>query len=141
MIVLREALPGEADGLAGEASRDDVDGFELARVEGRDVAIAFYLRPMLREHALAPLVVLHLPAHPHARLLEAEVDAADAGEERAYGQGHAKSNPARAVLEIVDAYGLMSSVFRLSALLPATRHPAFLKQVPGFVERIRESHT
>jgi len=66
---LGESLPREADGLAGEASADEVDGFEVIRIDLLDIAIAGNVGPMLGEHLPAVRLVLHLPAHGHSGTL------------------------------------------------------------------------
>ena len=56
---------------------------EFVSVEFGDVAITFYLGPMFFQYAPAERIDLDLPAAGHAGALEAEIEAADAGEERA----------------------------------------------------------
>jgi hypothetical protein len=89
LVILSTSFPGEADGLAGEPSTDDVDGFELTRVHLLDVPVARNVRPVLRQHPLAVGVMLYLPSDFHAGTLQTEVEATDAGEQRADRQLHA----------------------------------------------------
>jgi len=69
-VRLRLLEPGVTDGLAGESSGDDVDGFELGTVYLLDVPVAGNVGPMLGQHALAVRVVLDLPAGDHAGPLQ-----------------------------------------------------------------------
>lgn len=78
VIVLSEPLAGETDGLAGETSSDNVNWFKLSSGKLTDVSIARHVRPVLRQHAAAPVVNLDLPAHLHSGTLATEVDPADA---------------------------------------------------------------
>jgi hypothetical protein len=76
------AFAGKADVLAGESAAHDVDGGKISSCA--DVVMAVCLGPVPREHAPAEFIDLDLPngAGPeHA--LEGELEAADAGEERA----------------------------------------------------------
>lgn len=93
-IVGAVAGAGEGEGLAGVAAADEIDvqgsGDPVAVVASivlpvdlRDVAEVRDRRPMLGEDAAGVRVDLGLPHDGHPGALEAEVQAADAGEERA----------------------------------------------------------
>lgn len=79
LIVLGGALPGEADGLAGEAGGDDVDALG-AGVDVPDVAVAVDVGPVPAEDPAAELVTLAEPSGSHPGPFEAEVDPADPAE-------------------------------------------------------------
>jgi hypothetical protein len=76
---------GKAERLAGVAAADEVDGFNVAPVDLRDVSEVRDVRPVLRQHPGRVRVDLGLPADGHPGPLEAEVETADAGEQRADG--------------------------------------------------------
>jgi len=82
-IRLREFLPGVGDGLAGESTANKVRGWPVSPPfgAGSDVVMAWHLRPVLLKDAAAPGVDLYLAGDGHAGALEAEVEAADAGEQ------------------------------------------------------------
>jgi hypothetical protein len=74
-----------ADVLAGEAAADEIDGNSVSSksigCEGADVVIDRHSWPVLRQHGAAEPVDLAEGDRAHAGLLEAEREAADAGEE------------------------------------------------------------
>jgi hypothetical protein len=82
-IASASALPSgrPREGLAGEPAAEDVDGLEVVGACGADVVMSVYVRPVLREHRPCPWVNLDLPADGVAGALEAQIEAADAGEE------------------------------------------------------------
>ena len=82
VILLGELASRLADGLAGEPATDEVDTRNLLPVDLRHVAEVRHVGPVLREHAAAVRVHLGLPRHGHAGTLEAQVQAADAAEQR-----------------------------------------------------------
>ncbi len=85
LAVEASAFPGDREILAREPAGDEVDGFEVVGADGSDVAVAADVRPVVLQNSSCELVDLNLPPHFHPRPLEAEVDAADAGEERSEG--------------------------------------------------------
>jgi hypothetical protein len=58
-------LSGNGEVLAGKSSTYDIDWFEFFSGELLDVAIAFHVRPMLRQNPLAERIDLNLPAALH----------------------------------------------------------------------------
>jgi hypothetical protein len=82
-VVLASLPAGVADGLAGEASSDDIDGGELATAERGDVGVSLDLGPVFREDLAALGVVLDLPGDTHPGELKPSIEAADSREERA----------------------------------------------------------
>jgi hypothetical protein len=70
-----------AEILAGESAADEIDGFQFVSAESGDIVIAFNLGPMFREYPPAERIYLHLPSAFHPGAFQAEVQAADAGEE------------------------------------------------------------
>ena len=70
------------DILARPASAPDFSFRDCRRVEGRDVAMQGYLRPVAAEHHLAVGVDLALEHDAIPGALEAEIEAADSREER-----------------------------------------------------------
>jgi hypothetical protein len=79
-VILALSSAGDTDGLTGEASTDEVNGLEVRSAFGFDVAIAFYVGPVLCEHLTAKFVYLNLPAAFHPGAFQSEIEAADAGE-------------------------------------------------------------
>jgi hypothetical protein len=88
-VVLASLLAGVADGLAGEASSDDIDTRELATGERGDVGVSLDVGPMFREDLVALRVILDLPGDAHSCELKPSIEAADSGEERANTQHRA----------------------------------------------------
>jgi len=66
---LGESFSREADGLAGKPPTDEVNGFEVIRIDLLDVAIAGHIGPVFGKHFLGVRLVLYLPAHGHAGAL------------------------------------------------------------------------
>lgn len=65
--------------LTRESAADEINGSKLSCPDGADVAIAFNLRPVSREHAPAERVNLDLPSNwAEAGPLQAEFEPADA---------------------------------------------------------------
>jgi hypothetical protein len=73
------------DVLTGEASTEDVNGRDLRRRDGADVSVLGDVRPVLREDFDRVFVTFHLPADAHSCALQAQLEAANAAEERANG--------------------------------------------------------
>jgi hypothetical protein len=67
--LLREPLPGETDGLAGEASRNNVNWLKFITPQISNVAVPLRVGPVLRKNTPAVVVDLHLPTNRHARSL------------------------------------------------------------------------
>ena len=81
-VSLRETLPGDGDGLARESAANKVNGsVSPPSGAGSHVVMPGHLRPVLRQHTPAPRINLHLADDGHPGALEAEVEAADAGEQ------------------------------------------------------------
>lgn len=72
-------LPGDRDGLAGEAADDEVDGRGPFRIEGRNISMARNVGPVPRENPATKRIALDLPAAAPAGALEPEVEAANPG--------------------------------------------------------------
>jgi hypothetical protein len=85
-IGLRQAATRLADRLAGEAAGDHVNGRSVCSQPpvdaGSDIVMTWHLRPMFREYPAAERVDLDLADHGHAGPLKAQVQAADASEQR-----------------------------------------------------------
>jgi hypothetical protein len=78
------SLARGADVLAGESSADEIDGFEISSTNAADIIEPLRLGPVLRENREAQLVLLDLPDRlANARHLQAQLEPADAAEERA----------------------------------------------------------
>ena len=86
MIQLDETPPGVADRLAGESSANKVGSLNVAPVDFGDIPQVGDVRPVFLQHLGCVGIDLGLPDDPHAGPLQAEVETADAGEERADGQ-------------------------------------------------------
>jgi hypothetical protein len=84
-VLLRFPFAREADGLAGEAAGDEIDGLR-GLDEGPDIAISRNVWPVACKHLDAPRVVLDLPGDSHPGSFEAKINAADAAKERANRQ-------------------------------------------------------
>jgi hypothetical protein len=87
LTVETRAFPCDRDVLAGEAARDEVDWFEVVLTDLSNVSVARHVGPMSGQNASCEVVDLNLPPRFPTRALEPEVNAADAGEERAE-RGH-----------------------------------------------------
>jgi hypothetical protein len=88
------ALPRVTNVLAREAAGDEVGDFGQALTgNSPHVFKPWHVRPMLRQHAPAKRVNLHLSHAPHPGTLQAKVDAADAGEQAK--KRHAFTNASR----------------------------------------------
>jgi hypothetical protein len=74
-------MAGAAERLAGKTSGDEVGSGQLIRMQLLDVAPARHLRPVPGEHPLAVRVDLDLADARPPCAFEAEVEAADAGEQ------------------------------------------------------------
>jgi hypothetical protein len=85
---LRFLLACGADGLAGEASDEEIDSLDGSPVNGGDVSISGNIGPVVPEDVLAEGVPLHLPATVPTCSLKAEVDASDPGKEGAERVAH-----------------------------------------------------
>jgi hypothetical protein len=79
-VFLRETLAGEGDGLAGEASADEVDSL-CDCVDVVDVFVQLHVGPVMSEDGATVGVDLALPSHLHPRTLESEVESTDPTEE------------------------------------------------------------
>jgi len=77
------SLAGDGEVLAGEASADEVDGGEVVGAGVSDVPEPLGVGEVLGKDGAAVGVLLDLPGDAHPCSLEAEVEAADACEERA----------------------------------------------------------
>jgi hypothetical protein len=80
--------PSHREGLAGVSAADEINLVNAAPIDGFDVAEVRDLRPVVGEDAGGVRVDLALPGARPAGPLEAEVDAADTGEQRAEGGFH-----------------------------------------------------
>jgi hypothetical protein len=74
--------PGTGEVLAGEATADEVDRREVLRSDPADVLESLRSWEVALEDRPAVGVLLDLPCDPHPAALEAEVEPADAREER-----------------------------------------------------------
>jgi hypothetical protein len=79
------SLPGKADVLTGESSRDDIASpvVSVAGWEGSDIIVSPYARPMFLKDSAAERVDLDLPRAHHTGTLKAEIEPADAREQAA----------------------------------------------------------
>jgi hypothetical protein len=73
-------------GLAGKTSANNVNWPEFDS-NGSDIVVAPHVGPMCRENSPTPRIDLHLPADLETGPFEAEIEAADPGEETPDGQG------------------------------------------------------
>lgn len=87
-IVLRQPFAGDTDGLTGEPSADEVDGFKVIRVQLLDVAVTGNVGPVLCEHLGAVGIILNLPAAFHARSVKTKIETSHTTEEASVGEGH-----------------------------------------------------
>lgn len=90
------ALASGAEVLAGEASAKHIDGREVVSADGADVVEALGVGPVSGEDVTTEGGALDLPddgAEPGP--LEAKLEAADAGEKRADGEGQQPSSADR----------------------------------------------
>jgi hypothetical protein len=85
-VFVRLPLACETVRLAGEAAAEHV-GSDETGVDCSDIVMTSYLWPMFRENFAAVRFDLALPDTFHPGSLEAEVDAADTGEQRSERQG------------------------------------------------------
>lgn len=77
------ALSGGAEILAGKASAEDVDSGEVVRPDGADVVENGDRGPVAPEDGVAEGLSLNKESCVHPGALEAEIEAADTGEEGA----------------------------------------------------------
>jgi hypothetical protein len=81
-VVIRAALlPGVREWLAREPSAEHVGSLDGSCANRSYVSMIRHLRPVLAEHGACVRVNLRLPDHAHPGALEAEVEAADPGEQ------------------------------------------------------------
>lgn len=96
-----------ADVLAREAAADEIDlqrGVRLSR-EGADIVEARDALPVASEDRSAVGVAFDLPVAAEARAVEAEVESADAGEERA--ESEAARGPSLSVVKLTVVSALL----------------------------------
>ena len=62
------------------------------RIQLLDIAVAGYIRPVLRQHLETVVVQLDLPLALHAGAFESEVYPADAGEKTAEGERYSSTS-------------------------------------------------
>lgn len=73
---------GETDGLARESATDEIDGSKVPWINRGDVIVKPRIGPMLAQDATAKGIRFALPSNRHPGPLQAEIQAADAGEQR-----------------------------------------------------------
>jgi len=82
IVIRTESLSGLANGLAGEASADNVHWGECLRVECSDIVKPLSVWPVASQHSTAVFVALDLPEHrAEAGAREAQIEATDARKE------------------------------------------------------------
>ena len=72
---------GEAKGLAGIATTDEVGSFNGVPIDRGHVAEVRHVRPVFRKHASAVRLDLGLPRASHAGALQSKVDTSDPAEQ------------------------------------------------------------
>ena len=95
IIVHATPSTSHAQRLTGEPAADEVNSGKLCCSDISHILVSGHVGPVLREHPPAILVNLDLPHRSHPGALKAEVEAADAGEQRSnrqhgpFAMGHA----------------------------------------------------
>jgi hypothetical protein len=79
-------MPGDADVLTGESAGKYIDRFNVGSAQFSHVVVARDVGPVALEDATSVSAGFTVPEHSHAGSLEAELPAADPGEEATDGQ-------------------------------------------------------
>ena len=95
LVVLTASSSSDADGLAREPASEEIDWLDSAPLDGGNVAVSRDVGPVMGKDVLAERVPLDLPSALPSGSLEAEVDAANSGEQAPEGR-HFTGAPAAA---------------------------------------------
>lgn len=95
VICRASSLPGITERLTGEPSADKVNWLKVVFSDIVNISVSLNVRPMFGEHLLTEGIALHLPSALHSGPLQAEIEAAYPGKERAEGQHQLVSQVSR----------------------------------------------